>query len=157
MRPLRPGEVDGREYHFLSEAEFDQRIADGRFLEYVVYVSGQRYGTLREEVDRIVRAGKSCVLELETQGAKVVKAAMEDAVTVFVATPTFSELRRRLVERATESAGEIDERLELARRQMAESADFDYVVVNDDLDRAVSELDQLVSAHLHPTGTLNSV
>ena len=156
-RPLRPGEIDGREYHFLSEAEFDRRVAESRFLEYVAYVSGQRYGTLREEVDRILAAGQSCVLELETQGAKAVKAAVADAVTVFIAAPTFSELRRRLVDRATESAGEIDERLELARRQMTEASSFDHVVVNDELERAVTELEGLVVAHLGTIGTLNRV
>ncbi len=156
-RPIRAGEVDGRDYHFMSEAAFDRKIAKAGFLEYVVYVSGQRYGTLREEVDRILAAGQSCVLELETQGARFVKASMEAAITVFIAAPTFSELRRRLVDRATESAGEIDERLELARRQMTESSDFDYVVVNDELERAVTELEEFVAAHLQPTGTLNSV
>lgn len=139
-RPRRPGERDGREYYFLSEPEFRRRVEAGEFLEHVVYVSGQQYGTLNAEVDRILASGRSCVLELETQGAKAVAAKRPGVITVFIAAPGFEELERRLRERATESAGEIGERLELARRQMDEAADFDHVVVNDDVDRAVEEL-----------------
>lgn len=153
-RPLRPGELDGRDYHFLSEAEFEQRIRAGDFLEHVVYVSGQRYGTLNSEVERILGGGKSCILELETAGARRVKELRQDAVTIFVAAPSFDELRRRLEERATESAGEIGERLELARRQTAEAGDFDHVVTNDDVERAVGELEQIVSAELEAVGRL---
>ena len=144
-RPRRAGEVDGRDYHFLTEEEFDDRERRGEFLEYVVYVSGQRYGTLHAEVDRILGAGRSCVLELETAGARRVKRLRPDTLTVFVAAPSFAELERRLHERATESAGEIEERLELARRQTEEAHDFDHVVVNDDVERAVAELDELIS------------
>jgi len=147
-RPRRPGEVEGRHYSFLSEDEFLRRVAGGEFLEEVVYVSGHRYGTLRSEVERILAAGRSCVLELETRGAKAVREALPEAVTIFVAAPSFEELERRLRERATESAGEIGERLELARRQMGEADDFEHVVVNDDLERAVDELERLVGSEL---------
>ena len=145
-RPRRTGEVDGRDYHFLTEEEFTARVARGEFLEHVVYVSGHRYGTLNEEVERILDRGHSCVLELETEGARRVKELRPGTVTVFVAPPSFDELERRLRERATESAGEIGERLELARRQTEERHDFDYVVVNNDLERAVAELERIVGA-----------
>jgi guanylate kinase len=147
-RDLRPGEEDGREYHFLSEGEFERRVEAGEFLEHVDYVSGHRYGTLRDEVDRIIGSGRSVILELETHGAKEVQAARPDAVTIFVRAPSFAELERRLRERATESAGEIGERLELARRQAEEAGDFDHVVTNDDLARAVSELGAIVDRAL---------
>ena len=147
-RPLRPGEADGREYYFLSEEEFSRRVAAGEFLEHVVYVSGQRYGTLNAEVERIFGAGRSCLLELETEGARRVKELRPEAVTVFIAAPSFDELRRRLEERATESAGEIGERLELARRQTDEAGDFDHVVVNDDVERAAGELERIVRREL---------
>jgi guanylate kinase len=147
-RPLRRGEVDGREYYFLSEAEFVRRIREGEFLEHVVYVSGQRYGTLRSEVERILSAVRSCVLELETQGAKEVEERMPEAVSVFVQPPSFAELERRLRERATESSGEIGERLALARRQMDEAEDFDHVITNDHLERAVEALEAIVDAEL---------
>jgi guanylate kinase len=147
-RDRRPGEEDGRDYHFLSEDEFLRRVEAGDFLEHVEYVSGHRYGTLRDEVDRILGSGRSVVLELETEGAKEVQRSSPDAVTVFVQAPSFAELERRLRDRATESAGEIGERLELARRQAEEAGDFDRVVTNDDLARAVAELGAIVDRAL---------
>jgi len=144
-RPRRESEVDGVHYYFLSEEEFVDRIEHGEFLEHVRYVSGHRYGTLRSEVARIRDAGRSCILELETEGARRVKELEPDSVTIFVAAPSFDELERRLRDRATESAGEIGERLELARRQTEEKDDFEHVVVNDDLERAVGELDELIA------------
>jgi guanylate kinase len=147
-RPLRPGEEEGREYHFLSAEEFQRRVDADDFLEHVDYVSGHRYGTLREEVDSILASGRSVVLELETHGAKEVQASLPDAVTIFVEPPTFAELERRLRERATESAGEIGERLELARRQAEEAGDFDHVVTNDDVERAVAELGAIIDKAL---------
>jgi guanylate kinase len=152
-RPRRRGEEDGRDYHFLSEDEFQRRVDAGDFLEHVEYVSGSRYGTLRDEIDGILASGRSCILELETQGARAVQAAAPDAVTVFVQAPSFDELERRLRERATESAGEIGERLALARRQAEEAGAFDHVVTNDDVERAVGQLDALVDTVLcEPSG-----
>jgi guanylate kinase len=147
-RARRPGEEDGEAYYFLSDEEFERRVQAGDFLEHVTYVSGHRYGTLRDEVERILGSGRSCILELETQGAKEVQASAPDAVTIFVRAPSFAELERRLRERATESAGEIGERLELARRQAEEAGDFDFVVTNDDVERAVSELGGIVDRAL---------
>jgi guanylate kinase len=146
-RTLRPGEEHAREYYFLSEEEFVRLIEERAFLEHVVYV-GHRYGTLRSEVERIFSEGKSCVLELETRGARAVKEEMPESVTIFVAAPSFAELERRLRERATESSGDIGERLDVARAQMGEADDFDHVVVNDDVERAVGELEILVNAAL---------
>ena len=143
-RRRRPGEEDGRDYYFLSEPEFVERVERGDFLEHVVYVSGHRYGTLRSEVERILGAGKSCILELETRGARAVLQAMPESVAIFIAAPSFEELDRRLRERATESTGEIEERLELARRQTEEAGDFEHRVVNDDLERAAGELSALI-------------
>jgi len=153
-RPRRRGEEDGREYYFLPEAEFERRVAAGDFLEHVVYVSGQRYGTLNAEVDRIQATGRSCVLELETEGARDVETRRPSAVSIFIQAPSFDELERRLRERATESAGEIGERLDLARRQMDEAGHFDYVVTNDDVERAAAELEEVVRAEIETAGTL---
>ena len=155
-RPQRPGEEDGHDYYFLTEEEFLARIEASDFLEHVVYVSGQRYGTLRSEVARIHAVGKSVVLELETKGARAVRDAEPSAVTIFIAPPSFAELERRLRERATESSGEIDERLELAREQMQEADDFDYVVMNDDVERAVTELDGIVTREAADVGRLSA-
>jgi guanylate kinase len=153
-RERRPGEENGREYWFLSSEEFLRRKHAGEFLEDVEYVSGHRYGTLRSELDRIGSEGRICVLELETEGALRVKDEVPDAVTIFVTAP-IPELERRLRERATESAGEIGERIELAKRQLAEAQRFDYVVVNDDLGRAIDELTALVRSLLRPAGTMS--
>ena len=155
-RPQRPGEEDGHDYYFLTEEAFLGRIQAGDFLEHVVYVSGQRYGTLRSEVARVHAVGKSVVLELETKGARAVRDAESSAVTIFIAPPSFAELERRLRARATESSGEIDERLELAREQMREADDFDYVVMNDDVQRAVTELDGIVTREAADVGRLSA-
>jgi guanylate kinase len=154
-RERRPGEDHGRDYWFLTPAEFERRVADGEFLEHVTYVSGHRYGTLCEELDRIRRRGRVPVLELETEGALAVQRRVEGALTIFVDAPSFDELARRLRERATESAGEIGERLALASSQRLQADRFDYTVVNDDLDRAVEEVADIVRRELTAAGTMS--
>jgi guanylate kinase len=152
-RLRRRGEEDGREYWFLSDAEFVRRVAEGEFLEHVTYVSGKRYGTLRSEVDRIKEGGRVPVLELETEGALNVKEDVPGAVTIFITAP-IPELERRLRDRASESEGEIGERIGLARKQLAQAGEFDYVVVNDDLARAARELEEIVQRELAAAGTM---
>jgi len=152
-RERRPGEEDGREYHFLSQREFLDRIERGDFLEHVTYVSGHRYGTLRSELDRLRAQGKVPLLELETEGALRVKENVPGAVTIFISARV-EELERRLRERATESTGEIGERIALARHQLEQADEFDYVVENDELDRAVEELTDLVRGLLEGVGTM---
>ena len=147
-REQRPGEKDGREYWFLSHEAFADRLERGEFLEHVDFPWGQRSGTLWSELDRISAAGRAPLLELETYGALVVRDEVPGSVTIFVKAPTFDELERRLRERATESAGEIGERLELARRQLAQEGEFQHVVVNDNLERATAELVAIVRQHL---------
>ena len=139
-RERRPGEEEGREYWFLGHDEFERRVQAGEFLEHVTYVSGHRYGTLRSELDRITAEGRTPLLDLEIEGALAVRDEVPAAVTIFVKAPTFGELERRLRERATESAGEIGERLTLARRQLEKEGEFHHVVLNDDVERAVAEL-----------------
>ena len=153
-RDLRPGERDGREYWFLTPDEFLARIEAGAFLEHVEYVSGHRYGTLRSELARIRANGRIPLLELETEGALRVKDEDPQAVTIFISAPV-DELERRLHERATESTGEIGVRIDLARKQLDQASDFDYVVENADLESAVEELVALVSGLLAPAGTMS--
>ena len=153
-RERRRGEEDGREYWFLTDAEFVRRVAEGDFLEHVTYVSGKRYGTLRSEVDRIKDAGHVPVLELETEGALNVKEDVPGAVTIFITAP-IPELERRLRERASESEGEIGERIGLARKQLAQADEFDYVVLNDDVPRATQELEQIVEREVAAAGTMS--
>ena len=152
-RAQRPGEVHGREYWFLSDAEFERRADAGEFLEHVEYVSGKRYGTLRSEVDRIASHGRVCVLELELEGALAVQEQMPSSVTIFIAA-NVAELERRLRERATESTGEIGERIELARHQLEQAHRFRYMVANDDLHRASAVLTAIVERELELAGTM---
>jgi guanylate kinase len=153
-RDRRPGEEDGREYWFLEPAEFLARIERGEFLEHVEYVSGHRYGTLRSELARIRSHGRVPLLELETVGARKVADEDPGAVTIFISA-SVDELERRLRERATESTGEIGERIALAREQLEEAGRFDHVIENDDLERAVEELTSLVRGLLAPAGTIS--
>jgi guanylate kinase len=153
-RLRRAGEEDGREYYFLSDGDFARRVARGDFLEHVTYVSGQRYGTLRSELGRIADRGRVAVLELETEGALKVAEEVPNAVTIFVTAPV-TELERRLRERATESAGEIGERLDLAETQLGQADLFDYVVANDEVGRAISDLIGIVGEVLSAAGTMS--
>jgi guanylate kinase len=151
-RAQRPGEEDGVHYWFLTREEFDRRVAAGEFLEWVDYV-GNRYGTLNSEIDRLRTLGKAPLLELETEGALRVKRRVENAVTIFVTAPV-EELERRLRERATESSGVIEERMETARRQLAERGEFDYVVENDERDAAADRLAEIVAHELGAPATM---
>jgi guanylate kinase len=146
-REPREGEVDGRDYHFLSRTEFDQRVEREDFLEFATY-SGNRYGTLRTEVQRRLAAGHSVVLEIEVQGARQVRAAMRESIQVFIAPPDPAVLRQRLDARGTDSAAAIDSRLEVAEQEMAAQDEFAYRVVNDDLGRAADDLEGIVRAEL---------
>jgi guanylate kinase len=144
-RGPRQGEEDGRDYHFLTPEEFQRRIDADDFLEFATY-SGNRYGTLRSEVERRLSAGHSVVLEIEVQGAQQVRAAKPESVQIFIAPPDPGALRSRLERRGTDSAEAIDSRLETAEIELAAQGDFDHRIVNDDLSRAVSELEQIVRA-----------
>jgi guanylate kinase len=146
-REPRKGEVDGRDYHFLTLEQFDQRVAAEDFLEFATY-SGNRYGTLRSEVRRRLEQGHSVVLEIEVQGARQVRAAMRESVQVFIAPPDPASLRRRLESRGTDSLEAIDARLEVAEQELAAQDEFAHRVVNDELDRAADELERIVRAEL---------
>ena len=151
-RAQRPGEVDGREYWFLSEDDFERRVASGEFLEHVRFVGG-RYGTLASEMDRIAAEGRVCVLDLEIEGALRVQDEVAGAVTFFIAADV-EELERRLRERATESSGEIGERIALARWQLEQAYRFRYCVRNDDVARATAALEALVQRELEFAATM---
>jgi guanylate kinase len=151
-RPRREGEEDGRDYYFLTEDEFVRRIEEGELLEHVRFVSA-RYGTLRSELDRIADEGRVCVLELELEGALHVQEEVAGSVSLFIAADV-PELERRLRERATESSGQITERIELARHQLEQAHRFRYVVRNDDLGRAAAALAALVEAELAFAATM---
>ena len=152
-RGRRAGERNGIEYWFLSDDEFTRRVDDGGFLEWVEYV-GNRYGTLRSEIDRIRAEGGAPLLELETRGALEVKEQVPGAITIFVTAPVH-ELERRLRERATESSGVIGERIALARRQLEQADEFDYEIENDDRERAAERLAEIVHRELDGAATMS--
>lgn len=146
-RSPREGEVDGRDYYFLTPEEFDRRVEAEDFLEFATY-SGHRYGTLRSEVRRRLDEGHSVVLEIEVQGASQVRAAMRESVQVFIAPPDPVVLRERLLGRGTDSREAIDARLKVAEQELAAQGDFAHLVVNDDLGRAADALEGIVRTEL---------
>lgn len=152
-RAPRPGEVDGVHYHFVSVDEFDRMAAAGELLEWAVVHGRNRYGTPRRPVEERLAAGVPTLLEIDLQGARQVRASMPDARFVFLAPPSFDELVRRLVGRGTEDAEERERRLATARVELAAEAEFDHVVVNDEVTRATDELARLMGVRSGPDAT----
>jgi guanylate kinase len=146
-RAPRPGEADGVDYHFLSREEFDKRVADEAFVEHAAY-AGRSYGTLRSELEERVQSGTPVVLEIEVQGARQVRAAMPEAVQVFIAPPSLDALRTRLIGRGTDDAEEVERRLRVAEQELAAQPEFAHVVVNDRLDEALEQLVGIVRANV---------
>jgi guanylate kinase len=146
-RAPRPGEHDGVDYHFLTREQFDRKVAEGAFVEHADY-AGRSYGTLRSELEDRVRAGVPVVLEIEVQGARQVRAAMPEAVQVFIVPPSLSALRTRLIGRGTDDPQEVERRLRVAEQELAAQPEFAHVVVNDRLDEALDRLTAIVAGHL---------
>lgn len=143
-RPPRVGEIDGEHYYFVSDAEFDAMIERGEFLEYATVHNAYRYGTPRPPIDRALAAGHSVLLEIDLQGARSVRAAMPEALLVFLLPPSWEELVRRLIGRGTESAEEQARRLETAKIELAAQDEFDVKVVNHDVGQAAREVVELL-------------
>ena len=146
-RAPRPGEQDGVDYHFLTREQFDQRVAEEDFVEHADY-AGRSYGTLRSELENRVHSGVPVVLEIEVQGARQVRAAMPEAVQVFIAPPSLSALRTRLVGRGTDDQQEVERRLQVAEQELTAQPEFAHVVINDRLDEALERLTTIVSQQL---------
>ncbi len=145
-RAPREGEVNGVDYHFLSQEDFDLRVARGEFVEHAEY-AGNRYGTLKSELKRPARG---IVLEIDVQGARQVRERLPDAVLIFIEPPSFEDLERRLAARASDRPDEIERRLAAARDELSAAAEFDHRIVNDDLERAQQELERLVATMSSP-------
>jgi len=142
-RVPRPGEAEGREYHFLTREAFEGAVAAGAFLEWVEY-SSDLYGTLRAEVDGKLARGEDVILEIELIGARVVRKALPEAVAVFIAPPSMADLAQRLRGRGTETDEAIAHRLSIATMEVAAAGEFDHVVVNDDAERAATEVAAII-------------
>src|SRR5437016_3160008 len=152
-RAPRPGERDGVDYHFLTREEFDRRVAAGEFVEHADY-AGRSYGTLRSELEERLRKGIPVLLEIEVQGARQIRAAMPEAVQVFIAPPSVEALRARLVGRGTDAPADVEARLATALEELEAEAEFPHVVVNDRLEQATEELAGIVQAAIR--GSLDS-
>ena len=145
-RQPRPGEVDGKSYFFLTDAEFDELIQTGQILESAVVHGTHRYGTPRQPVEAALAAGHPVLLEIDIQGARQVKAAMPDAITVFLTPPSWDELVRRLRGRGTETESEMANRLETARQELASKDEFDHVIVNDEVAKCAASVVELLQS-----------
>jgi guanylate kinase len=145
-RRPREGEAGGVDYHFLSEEDFDRRVARGEFVEHAQY-AGNRYGTLKSELERPARG---IVLEIDVQGARQVRETLPDAVLIFIEPPSFEDLERRLLGRASDRPEQIERRLAAARDELAAAGEFDHRIRNDDLERALEELSELAATMCPP-------
>ena len=134
------------DYHFLSPDDFERRVAGGEFVEHASY-AGNRYGTLKSELSRPAGA---IVVEIDVQGARQVRESLPEAVQVFIEPPSFEDLEARLARRASDRPAEIARRLEAARQELEAAVEFDHRIVNDDLERAVRELEALVATIYGP-------
>jgi guanylate kinase len=144
-RRKRDDEVDGRDYFFVDEPKFRRLVAEGEFLEWAEY-NAHLYGTSWKAIDRGLAGGRELLLEIEVQGARQVRARRPDARLVFLLPPSMEKLERRLQGRGTDSAAEIRRRLEVANRELEAIGDFDYAVTNDDLERCVANLLEIIRA-----------
>ncbi len=146
-RRPRAGETQGVDYHFLSSEEFERRVGAGEFAEHTRY-SGRRYGTLRAELEARLADGHPVVLEIDVQGARQIRAAMDEAIQIFIAPPSDDVLRRRLIDRGTDDAEQVAARLVTAREELRAQDEFTHVVINDRLEDAAGKLEQCVRDHL---------
>ncbi|MDR1847147.1 MAG: guanylate kinase [Bacteroidales bacterium] len=148
-RAKRDNEIDGKDYYFLSEAEFRKKIANGEFLEWEEVYNGLFYGTLKSEVSRIRSMGKIIAFDVDVNGGISIKNLFKDsALSVFVMPPSIEELRRRLEFRATESTESIAKRIERSAMELAMSEKFDHTILNDDIDLAVAKAQKIINTEL---------
>ena len=156
-RPPRPGEVDGKHYHFLSREQFQRWIDEDAFLEHAEFV-GNLYGTPKLYVDKAMDQGRDVILDIEIQGAEQVHRRRPEAIRIYVAPPSWAELGRRLIGRGTEDMEKVRRRLERGKEEFAVARDFDYFVINDTVDRAVEELRAILLAeHCRPDERITQI
>ena len=148
-RPPRGEEVDGKDYYFLSQKEFEQNIRDGAFLEWEEVYPGQHYGTLLEEVNRLLEEGKNVVFDIDVIGGLNIKKQFNDeALALFLQPPSIEVLAQRLEQRGTDSSEKIHMRLEKARLELSQAPNFDHAVINESLDQAIEQAHELILNHI---------
>ena len=143
-RPIRPGEVDGINYYFVNKEEFENKIENDDFLEYAKVQYGAYYGTPKKEVIDILNSGKDVILVIDVQGAKIIKEKFPETLLIFILAPSMKEIKNRLLSRSTESKEQIVERFKLAYQEVNEIANYNYVVVNDDIDECVNKVNSII-------------
>ena len=146
-RNMRPGEVNGREYYFVSKDEFKKNVANNNLLEWAEYV-GNCYGTPKDKVEAMRNDGKNVLLEIDVKGTANVLKQVSDAISIFIAPPSFEELANRLRGRGTESEEIIASRVETAKKELEFKSQYKYVVINDNLDDAVEEIRKIIKANM---------
>ena len=146
-RPKRPGEVDGRDYHFLTKAEFKRRVENGKFVEWEE-VFGNDYGTLKQEVDRALQTGRHVVFDIDVKGGLSIKRQYPEALLIFVRPPSINVLKERLLKRGTENDATLLRRLDRVSMELEKGRAFDHEVVNDVLNQAVDEVQKIVKTYL---------
>lgn len=149
-RPQRPGETDGVDYHFVSKARFEQMVAEEAFIEWAE-VHGNCYGTARHVLEEARAAGVDLLLDIDFQGAAQLRESGFDGIFIFILPPSMAELQRRLTERDTDSAAVIAERMHNAREEIRQAVHFDYLIVNDELERAMAAVHAVILAEKHRT------
>ncbi|MBE6940471.1 MAG: guanylate kinase [Ruminococcaceae bacterium] len=156
-RAPREGEVDGTHYHFLTQTEFEEMIGRDEFLEHAQYV-GNYYGTPKKYVDAAMEEGRDVILDIEVQGAQQICAKRPETVRIFVGPPSWQELERRLTARGTDTPEKVQQRLQRARVEMQSAEEYDYLVINDQLEQAVEELKAILCAeHCRPADRLDRI
>lgn len=145
-RAMRPGEVNGEKYNFISRSQFEQMLGEDAFLEHNVYAN-EYYGTPRKPVEEHLDNGNDVILEIDVNGARQIRAKRPDAISIFVMPPSFSILKERLSGRGTETEEKVAERLRIALEEIKSAGEYDYIVVNDQLDVACEELTSIILSH----------
>ena len=146
-RPIREGDIEGVTYFFITREEFEDKIKKGEILEYNIY-NGNYYGTSKKEVIDKINAGVDVFMEIDVNGAHFIKNNFPNAILIYIAPPSIDELRHRLINRGTESIETINQRLEIASKELKEIDFYDYVVINDDLDKATDEVRNIIKKEI---------
>lgn len=145
-RPMREGEIDGKDYIFITHKEFEKKIKNGDFLEYAKVRYGEYFGTPKEEVQKLLNTGKDVILEIDVQGAKQIKEMFKEVLLIFIMAPSMTEVKRRIKERGKETPNQIVDRFKTAYKEINEIPQYNYIVINDEIEKAVEKVEAILKA-----------
>lgn len=145
-RPMRTGDIEGKDYHFISKKEFEWKIANDEFLEYALVHNSHYYGTPKIDIEKKLASGKDVLLEIEVQGAQIIKQKMPETILIFIMPPSMAELKRRIYSRNKDDEEQIFKRFESAYKEINEVGKYNYVVVNEDLEEAVHKVEAILTS-----------